>query len=104
MAKVLIVEDDSTIRTSVVRALSERGHVGVVVNETSVEVCRGVWLKFSPQFRSAGGAQGSTNLRRLEFAADLLPRTHWHVNVSYYHDHAFAASTSALLVQMHLFM
>jgi DNA-binding response OmpR family regulator len=27
MAKVLIVEDDSTIRTSVVRALSERGHV-----------------------------------------------------------------------------
>jgi hypothetical protein len=67
-------------------------------------VCRGVWLKFSPQFRAAGGAQGSANLRRLEFAADLLPRTHWHVNVSYYHDHAFAASTSALLVQMHLFM
>ena len=63
-----------------------------------------IWLKFSPQFRTAGGAQGSTSLRRLEFAADLLPRTHWHVNVSYYHDHAFAASTSALLAQLHLFM
>jgi hypothetical protein len=86
------------------RTKAAGGHAGVLVNETSVEVCRGVWLKFSPQFRAAGGAQGSANLRRLEFAADLLPRTHWHVNVSYYHDHAFAASTSALLVQMHLFM
>jgi hypothetical protein len=86
------------------RTKAAGGHAGVLVNETSVEVCRGVWLKFSPQFRAAGGAQGSANLRRLEFAADLLPRTHWHVNVSYYHDHAFAASTSALLVQMHVFM
>jgi hypothetical protein len=86
------------------RTKAAGGHVGVLVNETSVEVCRGVWLKFSPQFRAAGGAQGSANLRRLELAADLLPRTHWHVNVSYYHDHAFAGSTSALLLQMHVFM
>ena len=92
-------EVDADLRTK-----AAGGHLGVVVNETAVEVWRGVWLKFSPQFRAAGGAQGSTSLRRLEFAADLLPRTHWHVNVSYYHDHAFAASTSALLVQVHVFM
>jgi len=36
MAKVLIVEDDSTIRTSVVRALSERGHV-VTSSATAME-------------------------------------------------------------------
>ena len=36
MAKVLIVEDDSTIRTSVVRALSERGHV-VASSATAME-------------------------------------------------------------------
>ncbi len=38
------------------------------------------------------------------FEADLYPRTHWNVNVSYYLDHAFAASTSALVVQVHLYM
>jgi len=36
MAKVLIVEDDATIRTSVVRALSERGHV-VVSSATAMD-------------------------------------------------------------------
>ena len=80
------------------------GRSWVVVNETSVEVYRGIWLKFSPQFRTAGGAPGASNLRRLAFAADLLPRTHWNVNVSYYHDHAFDVSTSTLLAQLHLFM
>ncbi len=92
-------EADADLRTK-----AAGGHLGVVVNETSVEVCRGVWLKFSPQFRAAGGLQGSADLRRLEVAAVLLPRTHWNVNVSYYHDHVFDASTSTLLAQIHLFM
>jgi hypothetical protein len=80
------------------------GHSWVVVNETSVEVYRGIWLKFSPQLRTAGGAPGSSDLHRLAFAVDLLPRTHWNVNVSYYHDHTFDANTSALLAQLHLSM
>lgn len=80
------------------------GRSWVVVNETSVEVYRGIWLKFSPQLHTSGGTPGFSDLRRLAFAVDLLPRTHWNVNVSYYHDHALAASTSALLVQLHLFM
>jgi hypothetical protein len=39
----------------------------------------------------------------LSFAADLLPRIHWNVNLSYYHDRAFVASTSTLLAQLHLY-
>ena len=80
------------------------GHQLVVVNETSVEVYRGIWLKFSPQLRTAGGAPGSSHLRRLGFAADLLPRTHWNVNVVYYLDQASHVSTSTVLVQLHVSM
>jgi hypothetical protein len=76
----------------------------VVVSEASVEVYRGIWLKFSPQLRTSGEAPGASDLRRLEFAADLLPRTHWNVNVAYYRDHAFDASTSTLLLQLHMFL
>ena len=92
-------EGDANLQTKAVG-----GHSWVVVNETSVEVYRGIWLKFSPQLHTSGAAPGSSDLRRLAFAVDLLPRTHWNVNVSYYHDHAFDASTSALLAQLHLFM
>jgi hypothetical protein len=78
------------------------GHSWVVVNETSVEVYRGIWLKFSPQLRTSGAAPDSSDLRRLAFAVDLLPRTHWNLNVSYYHDKVVEASVSTLLVQLHL--
>jgi hypothetical protein len=80
------------------------GRSYLVVNEMSVEVYRGLWLKFSPQFRTSGEAPGFSDLRRLSFAADLLPRTHWNVNLSYYHDHAFGTSTSTLLAQLHLYL
>ena len=82
------------------------GHALVVVNETAVEAYRGLWLKFSPQFRTSGGAPGFSQLRRLSFQADLLPRTHWNVNVNYYHDrdHTFKVSTSTLLAQLHLYL
>ncbi len=79
------------------------GRSWVVVNETSVEVYRGIWLKFSPQLRTSGEEAGSSRVR-LGFAADLLPRTHWNVNLGYYHDRAFDAGTSTLLAQLHLFM
>ncbi len=82
------------------------GHSWVAVNETSVEAYRGLWLKFSPQLRTSGGARGFTEFRRLLFEADLLPRTHWNVGVSYYHDHnhTFEISTSTLLAQLHLYL
>lgn len=96
-----------TIWTEVDADLHTKAAGGVswlVVNETSVELYRGIWLKFSPQFRTAGGAPDRSTLRRFMFGADLLPRTHWNVNVSYYRDHAFDTSTSTLLAQLHLYM
>jgi len=82
------------------------GHSWVAVNETSVEAYRGLWLKFSPQLRTSGGARGFSELRRMLFEADLLPRTHWNVGVSYYHDHnhTFEITTSTVLAQLHLYL
>ena len=76
----------------------------MVVNETSVEVYRGIWMKVSPQFLTSGGASGASDLRRLAFSADLLPRTHWNVNIGYYLDHASAATASTVVTQLHLFL
>ena len=82
------------------------GHSWVVANETSVEAYRGLWLKFAPQLRTSGGAPGFSQLRRLAFEADLLPRTHWNVNLNYYrdHDHTLDVTTSTLLAQLHLYL
>ena len=82
------------------------GHSWAAVNETSFEAYRGLWLKFSPQLRTSGGVPGFTELRRLLFEADLLPRTHWNVGVSYYHDHNHTTErdTSTLLTQLHLYL
>jgi hypothetical protein len=82
------------------------GHSWVAVNETAFEAYRGIWLKFSPQLKTSGGVPGFSELRRLLFEADLLPRTHWNVGVSYYHDHnhTFDIDTSTLLTQLHLYL
>ena len=80
------------------------GRSWVVVNETAVEVYRGLWLKISPQLRTSGGAPGFSDLRRLAIAADLLPRTHWNVNISYYRDRTLDISTSVLLAQLHVYL
>jgi hypothetical protein len=81
------------------------GRTWIAVNETSVEVYRGLWLKFSPQLRTAGGP-GFSELRRLAFEADLLPRTHWNLGLSYYHDHnhTFDVDTSTVLLQLHAYL
>ena len=82
------------------------GHSWVALNETSFEAYRGLWLKFSPQLKTSGGVSGFSELRRLLFEADLLPRTHWNVGVSYYrdHNHTFEIDTSTLLTQLHLYL
>jgi hypothetical protein len=80
------------------------GRSWVVVNETAVEAYRGIWLKFSPQLHTSGSELGFSQRRRLAFEAELLPRTHWNIGVSYYHDHAFNSSTSTLLTQLHLYL
>jgi hypothetical protein len=76
----------------------------VLVNETSFEAIRGVWLKISPQLRTGGGSS-SPDLARLSLAAVLLPRTHWNVNVSYYRNRnrTLALTSSTALVQLHIY-
>ncbi len=77
----------------------------VFVNETSVEVFRGVWLKVSPQVRSDAGST-SPGLVRWLVGADLLPRTHWNVNISYYHDRNRQSDivSKIFLIQLHLYV
>jgi len=78
----------------------------VAVNETSFEAYRGLWLKFSPQLKTAGGQPGFSELRRLVFEVDFLPRTHFNLGVSYYHDHnhTFEINSNTLLTQLHLYL
>ena len=83
---------------------AQGGHTWVVVNETAVEAYRGIWLKFSPQLHTSGDGAGVFGVAPAEFAADLLPRTHWNVNVAYYRDRTFDVTTSTLLAQLHLYL
>jgi hypothetical protein len=68
-------------------------------------VFRGIWLKFSPQIRTDYG-DTSGGVVRLVLEADLLPRTHWNVDVSYYHDRARLSGFTyeTLLLQLHLYL
>jgi hypothetical protein len=77
----------------------------VLINETSVEVFRGLWLKFAPQIRTDYG-DTSGGVVRLNLEANLLPRTHWNVGISYYHDRARLSGLTyeTLLFQLHLYL
>lgn len=77
----------------------------VLVNETSVELVRGLWFKVSPQAVLGGGARTS-DLFRLGLGTVFLPRTHWNVNVSFYVDHNKDAdvTTKTLMMQLHLYL
>lgn len=80
------------------------GPTYIAVHEAAVEVYRGLWLKLSPQFRS-DGLTGQEHVR-LVLAADLLPRTHWNVNLSYYRDRNRTSrfSTQIFLAQLHMYL
>jgi hypothetical protein len=77
----------------------------VVLSEVGVEVFRGLWLKLSPQLRTEYG-DTSGGVVRLALEADLLPRTHWNLGLSYYHDRARASGFTyqTLLAQLHLYL
>jgi hypothetical protein len=76
----------------------------ILVNETSFEAIRGVWLKFSPQLRTEDGAV--PGFVRLKFEANLLPRTHWNVDIAYYRDRNRRSGfvTHLLMSQLHLYL
>ena len=76
----------------------------LLVNETSVEAFRGVWLKVSPQLRTEMGAV--PGFVRLKFEANVLPRTHWNVDIAYYRDRNRRSGlvTHLLMSQLHLYL
>ena len=76
----------------------------VLVNETSVEAIRGVWLKFSPQLRTESGT--IPGFLRLKLEANILPRTHWNVDVAYYRDTDRRSKlvTHTVMSQLHLYL
>ena len=77
----------------------------VVINETGLEVFRGLWLKFSPQIWTEYG-DTSAGIVRMALEADLLPRTHWNLGLSYYRDKARGSDVTyqTLLAQLHLYL
>ena len=76
-----------------------------LLGEAGFEAWRGVWLKFSPQLRTALGEE-SDGLERLVFELELFPRTHWNVDVSYYRDRNRRTDlvTKTFLAQLHLYL
>ena len=76
-----------------------------LLNETGFEVFRGVWLKFSPQLRTNYG-DTSGGVVRLAFELNLLPRTHWNLDFSYYHDETRQTSFvyKTFIAQLHLYL
>ena len=77
----------------------------ILANRTSVQAFRGLWLRVSPQWRwTETDPRGEA--RRTAFGLDFYPRTHWHVNLSYYRDHLqlTGVSMQTLLAQLHLYL
>ena len=85
--------------------LRASGRSYVIANQTSIEALRGVWLRVSPQTRwTDTDPQGE--VRRMVYGLDLYPRTHWHVNLSYYRDHRplGGRGNRTFLAQLHLYL
>ena len=77
----------------------------VLVNETGFEVYRGVWLKISPQLRTSFGDTSGGTFRWV-FELNLMPRTHWNVDLSHYRDKGRSNDivTRTTLLQLHLYL
>ena len=77
----------------------------IVAHQTSLEVIQGLWLRVSPQLHWTD-RNSQSEIRRLVFGADVYPRTHWHVNLSYYRDRTpfFDSSSRTFLAQLHLYL
>ena len=81
------------------------GRAYILANQTSVEAFRGLWLRISPQWRRTD-TDPRGEVRRLVYGVDFYPRTHWHVNLSYYRDRLpfTGRRTRTLLAQLHLYL
>ena len=81
------------------------GRTVILTNQTSVEVWRGVWLRVSPQWYRVPD-NPRAEIRRMVLGLDLYPRTHWHVNLSWYRDRFVFSDRldRRLLLQLHLYL
>jgi len=76
----------------------------VFSNETAYEAYRGIWLRVSPQTRST--TDSFAGAVRWNLGVDLLPRTHIHVNLDFYHDKTDGSpeAVKTFLAQLHLYL
>ena len=85
---------------------SDRGDRAIVfTNQTSVEPWRGIWLRVSPQrYRESDNSRAE--IHRMVYGLDLYPRTHWHVNLSWYRDRFVFSDRlhQRLLAQLHFYL
>ena len=77
----------------------------VFTNQTSVEAWRGIWLRVSPQAYRLSG-EPRAEVFRMVYGLDLYPRTHWHINLSWYRDRFVFSGrlNQQLLAQLHLYL
>ena len=76
-----------------------------LLGDVSLEVYRGVWLRFSPQLRTAFD-DDSAGIVRYVFGLNLLPRTHWNVVLNWYEDKDRESDVGVrtILAQLHLYL
>ena len=77
----------------------------ILTNQTSVEAWRGIWFRVSPQWYRVPD-NPRAEIRRVVYGLDLYPRTHWHVNLSWYRDRFVSSDRldRRLLLQLHLYL
>ncbi len=87
------------------QVLGESRRSYIFANQTSVEVLRGVRVRLSPQLRWTD-TDPRGEVRRMVYGLDFYPRTHWHVNLSYYRDRLQFSGRRmrTLLAQLHLYL
>lgn len=97
----LFVQGDARFRDSP----SGNGTAYTLLGEADLELYRGVWLRIAPQLATEYG-DSSGGLARLAVGLNLLPRTHWNVVLSYYHDRLRANDSTfkTFLAQLHLYL
>ena len=76
-----------------------------LLGDVSLEVYRGVWLRFSPQLRTQFD-DSSAGIVRYVFGLNLLPRTHWNLILNWYEDRdrESDAGVRTILAQLHLYL
>ena len=94
---------DARFRSEPERGSGTRAYT--VLGDVAVEVHRGIWVRASPQLRTAFG-DSSAGIVRYMVGLNLLPRTHWNVIVNWYHDRDRESDgkVKTLLAQLHLYL